>query len=85
MGWGRARRCRLRMGMCSRSLLVLSIVGRVLLDRFVSEALAAGVRWVFGFPDEGSGVAGRVSFLRAAGFSPVDDPDEEYPAMGRWT
>ncbi|MFC9941291.1 GNAT family N-acetyltransferase [Nocardiopsis alba] len=32
-----------------------------LLDRFVAEAHEAGVRWVFGFPDE------------------------EYPAMGRWT
>lgn len=60
-------------------------VGSRLLDAFVGEAREAGVAWVFLFPEEGDGVEGRVAFLRAAGFSPVDDPDEEYPAMGRWT
>lgn len=59
--------------------------GRALLDGFVAVARAAGVRWVFLFPEEGEEVEGRVAFLSAAGFSPVDDPDEEYPAMGRWT
>ncbi|WP_435825152.1 GNAT family N-acetyltransferase [Nocardiopsis alba] len=58
--------------------------GGSLLDRFVAEAREVGVRWVFGFPDEGAGVVGRVSFLRATGFTPVPDPDEKYPAMGRW-
>lgn len=58
--------------------------GRALLDRFVSEAHAAGVRWVFLLPDEDEGVAGRIEFFTAAGFVPVDDPDEESPAMGPW-
>ncbi|MFE1170488.1 GNAT family N-acetyltransferase [Nocardiopsis sp. NPDC058789] len=57
--------------------------GRALLDGFVAVARAAGVRWVFLFPEEGEEVEGRVEFLRAAGFTPVDDPDEKYPAMGR--
>ena len=60
-------------------------VGRVLLDRFVAEARSSGIRWVFLFPDEGTGLSGRVVFLRAAGFTPVVDPDEEWPAMGRWS
>lgn len=59
-------------------------VGRGLLDGFVAEARAAGLSWVFLLPEEGEGVEGRVSFFRAAGFPPVDDPDEEHPAMGRW-
>ncbi|MFE1104167.1 GNAT family N-acetyltransferase [Nocardiopsis alba] len=58
-------------------------VGRALLDRFVAEARAVGVRWVFLLPEEGPGVAGRVEFFRAAGFTPVADPDEQHPAMGR--
>lgn len=58
--------------------------GRALLDGFVAVARTAGASWVFLFPEEGDEVEGRVAFLRAAGFSPVDDPDEEYPAMGRW-
>ncbi|WP_338036334.1 GNAT family N-acetyltransferase [Nocardiopsis kunsanensis] len=59
--------------------------GRALLDSFVSVASDEAVRWVFLFPEEGEDVAGRVAFLRAAGFEPVDDPTETTPAMGRWT
>lgn len=59
--------------------------GHMLLDGFVAEARTAGLSWVFLFPEEGDGVTGRVAFLEAAGFSPVDDPEEEWPAMGRWT
>ena len=59
-------------------------VGSALLDRFAAEARTAGVRWVFLFPDESEGVEGRVRFFAAAGFVPVDDPDEVFPAMGRW-
>jgi len=59
-------------------------VGTGLLDAFVDEARDAGVAWVFLFPDEGEGVEGRVRFFERAGFEAVDDPDEEWPAMGRW-
>ncbi|GAA0972837.1 GNAT family N-acetyltransferase [Nocardiopsis tropica] len=59
-------------------------VGTGLLDAFVEEARTAGCRWVFLFPDEGEGVEARVAFFRTAGFEAVDDPDEEWPVMGRW-
>lgn len=59
-------------------------VGSALLDAFVAEAREAGVWWVFLFPEEGAGVEGRVEFLAAAEFDAVDDPDEQWPAMGRW-
>jgi len=60
-------------------------VGTGLLDAFVDEARDAGVAWAFLSPDEGEDVEGRVAFFERAGFETVDDPDEQWPAMGRWT
>lgn len=71
------------LGLVVASTYRRSGAGRALLDRFVAEARAVGVRWVFLLPEEGPGVAGRVEFFRAAGFTPVADPDEQHPAMGR--
>ncbi|MGW9447051.1 N-acetyltransferase family protein [Bacillus mobilis] len=59
--------------------------GTGLLEEFVGVARTAGLRWVFLFPEEGGGVEGRVAFFHAAGFEAVDDPGEQWPAMGRWT
>ncbi|MFE6387367.1 GNAT family N-acetyltransferase [Nocardiopsis dassonvillei] len=60
-------------------------VGRGLLEGFVDRARAAGVEWVFLLPEEGEGAEGRVEFFLRCGFTPVHDPDREWPAMGRWT
>ncbi|MFJ9558332.1 GNAT family N-acetyltransferase [Nocardiopsis sp. NPDC101807] len=59
-------------------------VGTGLLDAFVGTARTAGLAWVFLFPDEDENVEGRVAFFEHAGFEAVDDPDERWPAMGRW-
>ncbi|WP_433701739.1 N-acetyltransferase family protein [Nocardiopsis sp. CA-288880] len=60
-------------------------VGTGLLDAFVAEARDVGCRWVFLFPDEGKDVEGRVRFFERAGFEAVNDPGEQWPAMGRRT
>jgi N-acetylglutamate synthase-like GNAT family acetyltransferase len=60
-------------------------VGRGLLEGFVDRARAAGVEWVFLRPEEGEGVEGRVEFFLRCGFTPVEDPGSEWPAMGRRT
>jgi N-acetylglutamate synthase-like GNAT family acetyltransferase len=60
-------------------------VGSGLLGAFVKHARSAGARWVFAVPDEDDGVEARVAWLTSAGFSPVDDPGEEWPVMGQWT
>ncbi|GAA1454208.1 GNAT family N-acetyltransferase [Nocardiopsis tropica] len=59
-------------------------VGTGLLDAFVDEAREVGLAWVFLFPDEGEDVEGRVRFFEQAGFEAVDDPAEQWPAMGMW-
>lgn len=59
--------------------------GRALVQGFVCRARAVGARWVFALPDEGRGVEHRVEFFGRCGFSPVDDPDERWPVLGRWT
>ncbi|MFD6953299.1 GCN5 family acetyltransferase [Nocardiopsis sp. TSRI0078] len=58
-------------------------VGRGLMEAFVRVAREAGVRWVFLFPEEGTGVRERMEFFEACGFEAVGDPGGEHPAMGR--
>ncbi|WP_047870447.1 GNAT family N-acetyltransferase [Nocardiopsis sp. RV163] len=60
-------------------------VGLQLLDAFTAAARESGLEWVFAVPDEAPGVAGRVAWLSASGFTPVADPGELWPVMGRWT
>ena len=59
-------------------------VGKQLLEVFSAAAHEAGARWVFAVPDEAPGVAERMAWLSACGFTPVDDPGEPWPVMGRW-
>ncbi|MEU3020170.1 GNAT family N-acetyltransferase [Nocardiopsis sp. NPDC007018] len=58
-------------------------VGRALVEEFVATAGRAGVGWVFAAPDEDADVEQRVEWLAACGFTPVTDPGERWPVMGR--
>ncbi|WP_274534013.1 GNAT family N-acetyltransferase [Nocardiopsis sp. TSRI0078] len=60
-------------------------VGRALLEAFTATAREHGLEWVFAVPGEAPGVAGRVAWLAESGFTPVVDPGELWPVMGRWT
>lgn len=60
-------------------------VGRALLEAFTTAAREHGLKWVFAVPDEAPRVTGRVDWLAASEFTPVADPGELWPVMGRWT
>ncbi|WP_087100691.1 GNAT family N-acetyltransferase [Nocardiopsis sp. JB363] len=60
-------------------------IGGALIEKFMQEALAAKVEWVFLIPEGGEGYEDRVRFFINSGFTPTEVLDEKRLIMARWT
>ena len=60
-------------------------IGGDLIEKFMEEALAAKVEWVFLIPEGGEGCEDRVRFFIHSGFTPTEVLDEKRLIMARWT